>query len=96
MIVRHVTLTASVVSTITLPVNAGAIEATMRATGAADTFLTVDNSTPSVGGADCALLPGVGGAVVVLPDETPAPPGPAVSVVKLVSAGTPSIAIRAT
>jgi hypothetical protein len=94
-IVRHVTLVASVVTTVTLPTNAGTVECTMRATGAADTFITTDNTTPSVAGNDCTLLAGIGGAVVVLPDETPSPPGPTVSVVKLVSAGAPSVAIRA-
>jgi hypothetical protein len=89
--VRHVTLTANTVATVNLPVNPSQVEITMRGTTPAETYVTTNGVNPTVAGNDCALVPGVAGATVVLDDESASPP----VVVKLISTGTPSLAVRA-
>ncbi|MFC3736526.1 hypothetical protein [Paractinoplanes deccanensis] len=59
--------------------------------GAAEVYFTTDGSTPTVGGDGCHVLPAVVSALEVY-DGTPGP----TSVVKLISAGTPRVSVRAT
>ncbi len=87
--IRHVTLVASTVSTVNVTSNAGRVEV-VNVDGAAAVYFTVDGSTPTVGGNDCHVLPATISGVEV-DDETSGTN----SVVKLISAGTPKVAVRA-
>ena len=87
--VRHVTLVAATVATVNLVNNAGRVEVTNR-DGAAAVYFTVDGSTPTVEGDDTHVVPAVIDRVEVV-DETAG----TTSVVKLISAGTPKVSVRA-
>ncbi len=86
--VRHVTLVADTVATVSLNVNAGRIEVLNR-TGTAEVYFTTDGSAPTVGGNNCYVLPAAISALEV-PDEISG-----MAVVKLISVGTPSVSVRA-
>lgn len=58
--------------------------------GADDIYVTVDGSTPTVGGANCWRVPAAAGATVI--DVSDDDPEDAV-VVKLISAGTPEYSV---
>ncbi len=58
--------------------------------GAAAVYFTTNGADPTVGGDGCHVLPAAIGAVEVN-DETPG----ATSVIKLISAGTPKVSVRA-
>jgi hypothetical protein len=58
--------------------------------GAADIYVTVDGSAPTVGGQNCYRLPAFAGATVI--DVEDADPQDAV-LVKMISAGTPEYSV---
>lgn len=98
----HATLVANVVTTLTLDLPDPAPEALSTATpkrarvgvlsvsGGAEVYFTTSGVVPTVGGDGCHVLPAVISALEV-DDETPGP----TSVIKLISAGTPKVSVRA-
>lgn len=98
----HATLVADVVTTLTLnlPDPAGDVRSfatppvaqveILSLAGGAEVYFTTDGSTPTVGGNACYVLPAVICALTVN-DGTPGP----TSTVKLISAGTPRVSVRA-
>lgn len=86
---KHVTLVAATVTTVALSVNAARIEV-VNVDGAEVVYFTVDGSTPTVAGDNTHVLPAAICALEVQ-DETSG----ANSVVKLISAGTPEVSVRA-
>jgi endonuclease YncB( thermonuclease family) len=88
--IRHQALTAATVATIG-PVagNASAVEVVNRS-GTAEVFVTVDGSTPTVGGNDCEIIPAVAGASTVIRRAVVAD-----MTVRMISSGTPTITVRA-
>jgi hypothetical protein len=100
-VVQHATLVANIVTTLTLTApdpqadlvsfaapRPARIEV-LNVSGTAKVYFTVDGSTPTVGGANCMLLPAAVCALTVA-DETPGP----TSTVKLISSGTPDVSVR--
>lgn len=86
----HNTLTATTVDTITLSAQYVRVEVLNRsATG--DIFVTLDGSTPTVGGNDTYVVPATGVGTFVNPANTSQPPTS--TVVKLISSGTPSYSV---
>jgi hypothetical protein len=92
----HATLAASTVDTVTLTLTHPRIEILNRGTG--DIFLTVDGSTPTVGGNDTFVVPSNG--VGFFPNPFLAEPGlaggpqvPGRTVVNLISTGTPAYSV---
>lgn len=84
---EHVTLTADTVATVTLDRQYNAVEV-VNVDGAAAVYFTVDGSAPAVEGAGTVVLPAAIGGVEVRPaSDNP-------TVVKLISAGTPKVAVR--
>jgi hypothetical protein len=88
-------LVAATVTTVTLPTNAGRVEVVMKGTTPADTYFTVDGSTPTVSGTGTHYLPGIYGASLIVDAEIGGKPSGTSTVVKLISSGTPSVAVRA-
>ncbi len=86
--VRHVTLVADTVATVSLNVNAGRVEVLNR-TGAAEVYFTTDSSAPTVGGNNCHVLPAAISALEVADEIN------GLAVVKLISEGTPAVSVRA-
>lgn len=98
----HRTLVADTVTTLTLDLPDPAPDITSFATqrkaqlevlslaGGAEVYFTADGSTPTVGGDTCYVLPAVVCSLTV-DDGTPGP----TSTVKLISAGTPRVSVRA-
>jgi hypothetical protein len=98
----HATLTANSVTTLTLDLPDPVGDITSCATGpvaqvevlsvagGAEVYFTTDGSTPTVGGDACYVLPAVVCALTVK-DGTAGP----TSTVKLISAGTPRVSVRA-
>lgn len=76
------TLVASTVDTVTFDRDCDEVEV-LSLDGAAAIYFTVDGSTPTVGGANCDVVPATVAA------RTVAVPTSGDTVVKLVSAGTP-------
>lgn len=62
----------------------------LNVAGGADVYFTTNGDDPTVGGDGCYLLPAVICALTV-DDATPGP----TSTVKLISAGTPRVSVRA-
>ncbi len=92
----HATLTAATVDTVTLSLTHPRIEVLNR--GAGDIFVTVDGSTPTVGGNDTFVVPSNG--VGFFPNPFLAEPGavggpqvPGKTVVNLISSGTPAYSV---
>lgn len=84
---EHATLVASTVKTITLDAQYGRIEV-VNVDGAAIVYFTVDGSTPTVAGDGTLVLPAAIGGWEGAPDsDNP-------TVVKLISTGTPKVAVR--
>jgi hypothetical protein len=98
----HATLVANTVTTLTLDLPDPSGSVTSFATppkarvgvislaGGAEVYFTVDGSTPTVGGNGCHVLPATISALEV-DDGTPGP----TSTIKLISAGTPRVSVRA-
>jgi hypothetical protein len=100
-VVQHVTLVAATVTTLTLVVAEPAGEVLSFAPaarthvevtsvdGAGVVYFTTDGTVPTIGGANCHVLPAAICSLEVL-DETAG----ATAVVKLISAGTPQVSVR--
>lgn len=84
---KHVTLVAGVPMTVTLETNGARVEVFNR--GVDDVWFTTDNATPAAD-ADDVHIASAGSAVEVA-DETSGQN----TVVKLLSAGTPKVSVRA-
>jgi len=85
--IKHGTLVAATVATVTLTVDCRDVEVLNR-TGDAEIFFTVDGSTPTVAGDNTHVLPAQIGSLIVAVPET------GNTVVKLISSGTPSYAVE--
>lgn len=86
-----VTLAANQVSTVSFTDNIRAVD--VISDGAAPVYYTVDGSTPTVAGAGCYLIPaGVTG--VDTRDTTNSGNTSVLDVVKLISAGTPTVSVQ--
>lgn len=83
----HVQLTANTVATVTLDADYQNVEVVNR-DGSGEVFFTYDGSTPTVAGDGTVLLPAALSGVTVNPETAP------VSVIKLISAGTPKVSVR--
>lgn len=82
----HQVLVAATVDVVNLAVQVDEIEVVNR-DGAAEIYFTVDGSAPTVGGANCFVLPaGVGSATVGVSASGN-------TVVKLISSGTPAYSV---
>ena len=86
----HNTLTATTVDTITLSAQYVRVEVLNRSS-TGDIFVTLDGSTPTVGGNDTYVVPATGVGTFVNPANTSQPPTS--TVVKLISSGTPSYSV---
>lgn len=82
----HATLVAATVDTVTFDRDCDRVEV-LNATGTADIYFTTEGSTPAVAGKNCYRLPSAIGALRVEPDAN------GNTVVKLISAGTPSYSV---
>ncbi len=101
-VVEHRTLVANTVTTVTLTVPEPRGDVTSFATaattrvevvsvdGTSEVYFTTDGSAPTVAGSNCHVIPAAISATEVA-DETPG----GTSVVKLISAGTPKVSVRA-
>ncbi len=85
---QYVTLSANAVATITLGVIANQIEV-LNVDGAAEVYVTVDGSTPTVGGDGTWCLPATICSIELEPRTSSR------TVVKLISAGTPRVSVGA-
>lgn len=85
--VKHATLVAATVTTLSLDAGYQSVEVLNR-DGAAEVFVTVDGTEPTVEGEDCFALPATIGAL-----EVPAELGGWVTEVKLISSGTPKVTV---
>jgi len=92
-----VTLTATTVASVTLDQLYRVCEVEMGATTPGDVYFTVDGSTPTVKGANCWMLAGVGGTTkrVMIPPKAwgQGQPDPTPITVNLISAGTPTVTV---
>ncbi len=92
--VRHGTLVADTVTSVTLPDRSLSVVEVTNRDGAAEIYFIVqdandDPAEPEVEGDDCELLPASMNSLEVnAPDPSPA-------VVRLISAGTPAYSVRA-
>lgn len=86
---RHVTLVASTVNTVVLDADYANIEV-VNVTGTASVYFTVNGATPTVKGTGTVVLPAAIGGVT-MPGYSGS--GTATTV-RLISAGTPDIAVR--
>ena len=91
--VRHGTLTADTVATVTVPDRSFSSIEVMNRDGASEIYFLLnrpnESADPTVGGDDCDVLPG---ATSTLEIDAP-DPGPIA--VKLISHGTPKYSVRA-
>lgn len=83
---QYVTLSAGTVATITLGVIANQVEI-LNVDGAAEVYVTVDGSTPTVGGDGAWCLPAAIGSLELEPRTSSR------TVVKLISSGTPRVSV---
>jgi hypothetical protein len=81
------TLTANTVDTFTFSEDLNSVD--IISDGAAAVFYTIDGTAPTVGGTACYLLPA--GAISV---DTRQPKSGDVTVVKIISAGTPAVSAQ--
>lgn len=90
--VRHLTLTANTVSTVTLTDNSSAVEI-MNRNGLDEVFVSMDGSAtpanPTVAGNDFDIVPAAIGASLILRR-----PGTAAIVVKLISTLATTVTVR--
>lgn len=86
---EHITLTASTVATVTLDADYDNLEV-VNVDGTAAVYFLVNPgvTNPTVAGAGTIVLPAAIGAIELQPT------GGAATVVKLISAGTPKVAVR--
>lgn len=83
------TLTATTVDTVTLDADYTAVEVLSR-NGAAEIWFTTDTGiAPTVGGANCDVLPAAIGSLIVDASAYGTP-----TVVKLISAGAPTYTVK--
>jgi hypothetical protein len=82
----HGTLAADTVTTITFDEVYNQVEV-LNVDGAAAIYVTADNTTPTVEGNGCNVLPAAIGGLVIASPTTP-------TTVKLISAGTPKVSVR--
>jgi hypothetical protein len=82
--IKHPTLTASTVDTVTLGSDFNRVEVLNR--GASDIYFTADKSTPTVGGDDCFIALAGGGLQVDVPTAGS-------TTVKLISSGAPAYTV---
>lgn len=87
---RHITLVANTVATVTLDADYDQLEV-VNVTGTAAIYFTVNGSTPTVKGDGTFVLPAAVSGWEGEYNRTPVM-GPAV--VKLISTGTPDVAVR--
>jgi hypothetical protein len=85
---QTVTLTATTVATLTYDEDFPEVEV-MNVTGSAAVFVRFDGTNPTVGGAGCHVVPAVAGATITRKPRTSG-----VTVVKLISSGTPQVSAR--
>jgi hypothetical protein len=83
--VKHGTLTAGVVATVTIDANCQMITVTCRSSGYSEIYFTVDGSTPAVGADDTYVASGA--RTVTAPLVT------APTTVRMVSSGTPGYSV---
>jgi hypothetical protein len=83
-----VTLTADTVTTFTLDGDYNSVEI-LNGDGAAEVFVRLDGINPTVDGAGCNYLPAAIGALAL-----DLPFGDTTDVVKVISSGTPKVAVR--
>lgn len=84
---QHVTLVASTVSTVTFDEDFGMVEVT-NVDGAAPVYFRMDGTAPVIAATGTHVLPAAIGSLEVAPKTT------GVTVVKLISSGTPKVSIR--
>ncbi|GAA0632324.1 hypothetical protein GCM10010174_61710 [Kutzneria viridogrisea] len=82
---HNLTLTANTVTEVDFADDVDTVE--VLSDGTAPVYVTVDGSSPTVGGANCYLLPAAIGAKELHP------PTAGGTVVKLISAGTPTVSV---
>ena len=87
---RHITLTANTVSTVTLDGDYNNVEV-LNVSGAAAVYFTVNGATPTVKGNGTVVLPAAIGALA-LPLFDNGTSG--ATTVRLISTGTPDVAVR--
>lgn len=85
---KHVTLTAATVATVTLDADFNNVEV-VNVDGTAAVYFTLDGDDPTVAGDDTYVLPAAVGSV-----EMPVHNWSAATSVKLISSGTPKVAVR--
>lgn len=85
---QYITLTASAVSTIEFDLDCEWVEV-MNLTGTADVFFRVDGENPGVAATGSEVVGAAIGAALTVPVPTAGN-----TTVKLISAGTPKIAVR--
>jgi hypothetical protein len=90
-LIRHGTLTAATVATVTLTTTGDSIETVevLNRSGGAEIYFRTDGTAPTVGGDDCEVLPAsIGGVEVsVAPQES--------LTVKLISSAAEDYTVRA-
>lgn len=84
---RHVTLVASTVTTVTLDRQYGTVEV-VNVDGTDAVYFTVNGTVPAVASDGTIVLPAVIGGVDLAADSN------SPTVVKLISEGTPQVAVR--
>lgn len=84
---QHATLVAATVTTFTFDVDYNSVEV-LNVDGAAAVYFTVDGTTPAVATTGSHVLPAAIGGLQIFP------PTGTVSVVKLISGGTPTVSVR--
>lgn len=85
---QHVTLVAATVATLTFDEDFPEVEV-MNVTGTSPVYFRFDGTNPTVGGAGCHVVPAIAGTTVRRKPRTSG-----ATVVKLISAGTPSVSAR--
>ncbi len=86
---QHVTLVAATVATVTLDRGASRVEV-LNVDGAAAVYFSLDRTEPTVAGNGFHVLPAAIGSLEV----SPAGAGDSISVIKLISSGTPKVSVR--
>ena len=84
---EHITLTASTVATVTLDADYNFVEV-VNVDGAAAVYFTVDGATPTIAGAGTIVLPAAISGIEVQPWTS------GLTTIKLISSGTPKVAVR--
>jgi hypothetical protein len=85
--ITHGALVANVVTDVTFDYNASSAYILNRS-GAAEIYIRVDGVNPTVGGADCDVIPtAIGWVEIPLPGDAPFS-------VRLISSGTPTYTVK--